>query len=215
MGLKDGMPVVNVLMSNKDTYHYVDAIDDVLAQIEGPWRENKDGYAEKVKHIDSTTIHITLARTIADAMGLSQTLEVDHIDRQKFNNCRDNLREATDSQQSTNKRSDSELGFRGIRESWSRWAAEIMHEGKKIAIGNYSTKVSAAKAYNSAAKELHGEFAVLNRFYQVIDLINAEHYSDDLCLKDAVMLCDKLKIEGKQSAVFEHVSNDFVINNRE
>ncbi len=43
------------------------------------------------------------------------------------------------------------------------WSAVIMIKGKNKSIGMFHTENEAAEAYNQKAKEIHGEFAVLNK----------------------------------------------------
>lgn len=54
--------------------------------------------------------------------------------------------------------------FKGV--SWikknKRWCARIGHDNKRIQIGCYASQEEAALAYNEKAKELFGEFALLN-----------------------------------------------------
>ena len=93
---------------------------------------------------------------------------VDHINMNRLDNRRCNLRIATKAQNSYNRpaRRDNTSGYKGV---WFRsnvknkcWIAEIRINGKKIHIGTYQTKEEAALAYNEAAKKYHGEFARLN-----------------------------------------------------
>lgn len=55
-------------------------------------------------------------------------------------------------------------GFRGV--SWSklnqRWVAHIRHAGKARHLGLFHDKKEAARAYDTAAIEIHGERAILN-----------------------------------------------------
>lgn len=88
---------------------------------------------------------------------------VDHIDGNPLNNCRDNLRIATHSQNLMNKgkQSTNTSGYKGV--SWHKgarkWAAQIIVNGKRLYIGEFKTPEEAHVAYCEAAKELHGEFA--------------------------------------------------------
>ncbi len=93
---------------------------------------------------------------------------VDHINMDRLDNRRCNLRVATKAQNSYNRpaRTDNTSGYKGV---WLRcdaktkaWIAEIRVNGKKVHIGTYSTKEAAALAYNDAAKKYHGVFARLN-----------------------------------------------------
>ena len=97
----------------------------------------------------------------------SDGLEVDHIDGNKLNNQKSNLRIATRSQNAMNvgitKRNKS--GYKGV--SWhkcsNKWEVRIRINGKKLHLGLFINKEDAAKAYNDAAKLHHGEFANLNK----------------------------------------------------
>ena len=91
----------------------------------------------------------------------------DHIDRHKENNLVSNLRECNNSQNNANRAKWCGNGssYKGV--TWykrhSKWAVQIRHNGKPIHLGQYTTEVEAASVYNKKAKELFGEFAVLNK----------------------------------------------------
>lgn len=57
--------------------------------------------------------------------------------------------------------------FKGVSyykgNSTNRWIAYISKNKKKHHLGYFPTEIEAAKAYNEKAKELHGEFAKLNK----------------------------------------------------
>ena len=90
-------------------------------------------------------------------------VEVDHRDGNGLNNQLTNLRLATDSENGRNRRLpiNSTSGFKGV--SWDRntrkWRAVIRVDGKKHHLGLFTDPIDAALAYDTAARELHGEFA--------------------------------------------------------
>lgn len=93
----------------------------------------------------------------------------DHADRNRLNNKRSNLREATYAQNMSNvakklKRSGASSAFRGVhfRKDCNLWKVEITTKGKKIHIGYFADELDAAIAYDRAALEIRGEFAMLN-----------------------------------------------------
>jgi len=89
---------------------------------------------------------------------------IDHIDGDRTNNHRDNLRLCTSAQNSRNsrKKSSNSSGFKGVVKDGNKWKAVIQSEGRYISLGQYNNKIEAAKAYDKAASELYKEFANLN-----------------------------------------------------
>jgi hypothetical protein len=89
---------------------------------------------------------------------------VDHRDRNPLNNTRTNLRVATRSQNASNTtmRRRSNSGYRGVHKYGDRYQARIKLNNKTINLGMYATAREAAIVRDNAARELHGEFAVLN-----------------------------------------------------
>lgn len=91
---------------------------------------------------------------------------VDHINRNGLDNRRENLRLCTQSENMANRgpEKDNALGLKGV--SWDKvnkkWRAQIRWHGKSKAIGRYNSPEEAARAYDAAARELHGEFAWTN-----------------------------------------------------
>lgn len=91
---------------------------------------------------------------------------VDHVNKNKLDNRRKNLRRCTKAQNSFNckKRKINKSGYKGV--SWSKsnygWIAQIVSNRQKFHLGTFKKKIDAAKAYNLAAKKLHGSFANLN-----------------------------------------------------
>jgi hypothetical protein len=95
-------------------------------------------------------------------------LYVDHINRNTLDNRRANLRLATHSQNLRNngrrKRDGAWSRYRGVTmdKRDMRWVAQIAIGGRHLSLGYFDSEVEAAKAFNRAASEAYGEFAVLN-----------------------------------------------------
>lgn len=88
----------------------------------------------------------------------------DHVNGNKLDNRRCNLRECTKSQNSINSGSRGGASrFRGVSLARGRWRARLKHDGKYLSLGQFSTEEEAAEAYNQGALEYHGEFARLNQ----------------------------------------------------
>lgn len=90
---------------------------------------------------------------------------VDHIDDNGLNNCRDNIRICTPSQNLANLRSRKGSSiYKGVSlfKASGKWKASICKHRKQIHLGFFTDEADAARAYDAAAKELFGEFALPN-----------------------------------------------------
>jgi hypothetical protein len=92
--------------------------------------------------------------------------QIDHISGDGLDNRRANLRVCSARGNQCNKRAHrgSSSRFKGV--SWAkrqrRWAAGLTLHGRRLHLGYFLEEEAAARAYDSAAKEHHGEFARLN-----------------------------------------------------
>lgn len=89
---------------------------------------------------------------------------VDHIDGNGFNNQKENLREATRSQNAHNSKRPitNTSGFKGVYLSANKanpWRATIKFQGKFYRLGYFKTAEEAHIAWKKAAILLHGAFA--------------------------------------------------------
>ena len=91
---------------------------------------------------------------------------IDHIDRNGDNNKFTNLREATRTQNAHNRRAfkNGTSGYKGVTAAGKsgRWRSQITINKVFHSPGVFNLKESAALAYDLAAHEHFGEFAVLN-----------------------------------------------------
>lgn len=93
-------------------------------------------------------------------------LVVDHINRNRLDNRRCNLRICTQFENARNVGPATHKKYKGttkqVRGNHVGWVVKIRNGGKQIYLGYFTDEVEAAKAYDKAAIELHGEFAHLN-----------------------------------------------------
>lgn len=91
---------------------------------------------------------------------------IDHIDRNGLNNQKCNLRPCNHSQNRKNARlhKNNKSGLRGVfwNEQRKKWETSICKDGKAIYLGLFDDKIEAAHIVDKKAKELFGEFAILN-----------------------------------------------------
>ena len=89
--------------------------------------------------------------------------EVDHIDGDKLNNQRSNLRCCTHQQNGCNQKINAKntSGAKGVywERKLSKWGATIRVFRKQLHLGYFPTVKEAALAYDSAARLHFGEFA--------------------------------------------------------
>lgn len=88
---------------------------------------------------------------------------IDHIDGNPLNNKIENLRKATNSQNSSNSKikSTNTSGYKGVsfRSDTKKWQAALTKDYKKISLGCYETAEEAYQAYLNGSKKHFGEFA--------------------------------------------------------
>jgi len=97
-------------------------------------------------------------------LGLPRGSEADHKDRDGLNNCRENIRPATRSNNCMNRQGWSRHGFKGVYKvsTGLKYGARIQVDGRMIGLGCYDSAEAAARAYDIAALRHHGKFARLN-----------------------------------------------------
>jgi hypothetical protein len=98
--------------------------------------------------------------------GTPKGLQTDHINGNTLDNRCENLRTATSAQNQHNqgKRKSNKSGYKGVywNKERGKWQAQIALDSKVRSLGRFDTAEKAARAYDQAAREYHGEFARLN-----------------------------------------------------
>ena len=125
------------------------------------WCLGSRGYAVRSVHNPHKTILMHREITLTPP-----GMDTDHINGIRVDNRKCNLRICTQTQNKLNVRihKDNISGYKGV--SWhkrtKKWRARITKEHKIINLGLFENKENAAHAYDSAAKELFGDFANTN-----------------------------------------------------
>lgn len=139
----------------------VDAADfEWLSQ--WPWHLH-EGYAVRYEKRRM----VRMSRAVAERRGLivqDDPRDVDHARRDKLDNRFAKLRVATRSQNLCNRPAqvNNTVGFKGVTKFRTRFLARITAQRKHHHLGSFATAEEAARAYNAAARRLHGQFARLN-----------------------------------------------------
>jgi hypothetical protein len=95
-------------------------------------------------------------------MGSPGGLQIDHRDGDGLNCRRKNMRPATESQNTSNRKYKNKTGYRGVFVSGRKYGAQIEVNGKNRHLGVRSTPEEAAILYDVHALETFGEFSILN-----------------------------------------------------
>lgn len=121
------------------------------------WRLDRKGYAMMSFKIGGKTYCEAMHRLI---MRYPKEL-VDHMNRNKLDNRKSNLRLCNNSQSSSNRkmRRDNGVGYKGV--GITRNGKYDAHVNGKY-LGVFSCALEAAMAYDREARKVHGEFSSLN-----------------------------------------------------
>ena len=87
----------------------------------------------------------------------------DHINHNTLDNRITNIRKCTIAQNQYNampRKGTSK--YKGVYHHRNKWHSEVIHKGKHYHLGWYESEIDAAKAYDTKALELFGEFAYTN-----------------------------------------------------
>ena len=157
-----------VRFSNAKKYFIIDDEDLERVKKRGVWQLSSHGYVRRTEGY----LHKFL-------MNPGKGLTVDHIDGNKMNNRKENLRICTQAENMRNVKvgrykNKSCKRFKGvcklkIKKPFDRiypkgkkWRAYIVQDDKQRHLGYFVTQKEAAEKYNKAAIELFGEYAHLN-----------------------------------------------------
>lgn len=138
----------------------VDAQDyDWLMQYR--WRLNTNGYVVRSCRVGDRTVIVCMHRQIMNAQ---RGHVVDHIDHNRLNNTRSNLRFVTQQQNLMYRRrfKNNSTGYKGVNVQNGRWHARFEFNQKTIHLGYFDDVESAAMAYDAAVRRVFGIYALVN-----------------------------------------------------
>ena len=131
------------------------------------WIDTGRGYiARNHERIGNYRKRTQLHRAIGDRMfgGIPKNKIIDHIDRNPKNNCRENIRLATYSNNQWNrvKSRNNTSGYKGVVQlkKTGRFIAMVGYKNYLVRIGSFPTVEEAYEAYCAIGSKLHGKFFI-------------------------------------------------------
>lgn len=156
------------ILLTQNKYTIVSDVDyNLLMQWKWHFKVERDGsgYAARTKNFQKPDGGIS-AKTIRMHNFIIGKTGIDHIDGNKLNNQRNNLRLATKSQNGINRgvQKNSSSGYKGVcfNSKNKSWESRIYIYKKCVYLGSSLNKEQAAIKYNEAAMYFYGGFAKLN-----------------------------------------------------
>lgn len=137
----------------------IDDCDSKFAKFK--WYVTRQGYVIRYHNYHGRT------RLHNELLGISSRITlIDHINRNKLDNRRENLRICNKAQNTINSpaNKNNTSGYKGVTfcKKNGKWKAQLKVNYKNLNLGYRLTKIEAAKLYNEKAKEYFGEFAYMN-----------------------------------------------------
>jgi hypothetical protein len=129
------------------------------------WNCNVFGYAVKVQRKEENYNQREVLSIHRLIMKAKKGDLIDHINGNKLDNRKENLRFADKSKNAMNMHSVyGAIPYKGVYFDKSRnnFCTRISIDGKQKIVGRYNTAEEAAKAYDEAAIKYYGEFANIN-----------------------------------------------------
>lgn len=149
--------VIGITSNTKEKFYFdledFDKIKDYC------WYKDRFGYVVNIKDRKNIKLHKLITNTNEDTI-------VDHINRNKLDNRKCNLRICTKQQNNfnTNISKNNTSGYKGVYwdKSRGKWSASIGYNYKTIFLGRYNTKEEAYKKRLEAEEKYYKEFMAKN-----------------------------------------------------
>ena len=141
-------------------------VDDDKYEYLNQWKWCISKSADKRRYCARAWIDGKMIRMHRLIMGAKPNQEIDHINHSELDNRIGNLRFCTHAQNKHNSRpyKNGKSKYKGVRwyKQTKKWEVKITLNRKKHHIGYFHSEIEAAKAYDTKARKLFGEFAYCN-----------------------------------------------------
>ncbi len=161
------MTTVTIPLS-KGRVAVIDSADSEWLRWIGRWCYSRSGYAVHY-HADDDGQHKTLYmhRLIMERQlghAIARGLQVDHVNMDRLDNSRANLRLATRSQNQAHKSVpiNNTSAYKGVSWNHDKWEARIKYGVRRLHLGRFGQALDAALMYDAASRRLYQDFAGCN-----------------------------------------------------
>jgi hypothetical protein len=139
-----------LIIKNTETYIDIEDIDKISLVI---WHISDKGYVRNTK----------LGRLHRYITNCPDDMVVDHINGNRLDNRKCNLRICTHSENNANRKPKENRSLpKGVVKKGNRYRAYITHNKERMYLGSYKTIEEAQKAYKEKSQELYGDFTYDN-----------------------------------------------------
>lgn len=150
-----------------EDYDYLMLYDFTLNQHGYPIGKPKQKY-KRIGLFSSAPVH----KILIDKGQKGRHVVIDHVDGNKLNNQKENLRICSHAENMRNRKitttysnKETTSKYKGLvwRKKNKKWQVHIsIEENKEVFVGYFKDEIAGANCYNYYAKKYHGEFARLN-----------------------------------------------------
>lgn len=129
--------------------------DDIFEKVKNyRWTSSTGGYVKRTVKTEKGWRNLKIHHVV---LPVKDGFVVDHINFNKLDNRRENLRYLTNSENSYRKPfyKNNTSGYKGVIKRKNRWIAQIKYKNKQIHLGSFINKIDAKKKFD--------EFSVSNR----------------------------------------------------
>lgn len=162
-----------IYLSGKDSQKFCKVDDEDYQKLsQYKWYLSHKSYANRNRKIIDGKKDIEPIGMHTFILGKKDGLVIDHINEDKLDNQKSNLRYISNTENIRRRGADkrSTTGYKGVyrfksknlKSTTIRYLSHIRVDGRLICLGYFKDKKEAALAYNKASKKYHGDFGFQN-----------------------------------------------------